>query len=504
MSDTKFFKVPFAVSGDVSPIPDPAQVDGTMSYTAGYPIDYELDPTSDPDAKRIERDKMNQLFFDITSNILQYQTWGNPQFVTTAQNGGTPVSYAKGAFVLYDAGAGLALYGSLVANNTVLPGSDATKWLPADVFSLSLIAVAADYTTPSSNGLLVSPGRLGTALREGRLTYAAASRVGSAYALALPGSTFTYQTGGVIEFTVPDASPAGPLTMKCGALATVPLQSSTETDPAAADLQPNRVYTAKYSGSKFLIVQALPSQLLPPLALPDRLAATTGSVAASTDLNTALSNGWYRAAAGVTNGPSALSAVALQIEVSATDASNVVQIATGVTGGSEANTVAYQRFRIGGAWGPWFRIYTSATEIQQVAIPAGVVGHTAANSAPNGWLVRDGSAVSRTTYAALFAVLGTMWGAGDGSTTFNLPDAVSDGGYFDRGGTPNGTDYASTVGSHVHSVQPTASNGTGGQGYTATGSDVAGEVIFAYNTADNNPGGETAPRHQRYLPIIKY
>lgn len=41
---------------------------------------------------------------------------------------------------------------------------------------------------------------------------------------------------------------------------------------------------------------------------------------------------------------------------------------------------------------------------------------------PSGWLECDGSAVSRTTYADLFAVLGTTWGAGDGSTTFNLPD----------------------------------------------------------------------------------
>lgn len=43
-------------------------------------------------------------------------------------------------------------------------------------------------------------------------------------------------------------------------------------------------------------------------------------------------------------------------------------------------------------------------------------------SAPEGWLLCDGSAVSRTTYADLFAVIGTSWGAGDGSTTFNLPN----------------------------------------------------------------------------------
>jgi microcystin-dependent protein len=44
------------------------------------------------------------------------------------------------------------------------------------------------------------------------------------------------------------------------------------------------------------------------------------------------------------------------------------------------------------------------------------------NSVPTGWLACDGSAVSRTTYADLFAAIGTNFGVGDGSTTFNLPN----------------------------------------------------------------------------------
>lgn len=54
--------------------------------------------------------------------------------------------------------------------------------------------------------------------------------------------------------------------------------------------------------------------------------------------------------------------------------------------------------------------------------PAGVVMYFTGNTAPTGWLEANGAAVSRTTYAALFAVIGTTYGAGDGSTTFNLPD----------------------------------------------------------------------------------
>lgn len=55
-------------------------------------------------------------------------------------------------------------------------------------------------------------------------------------------------------------------------------------------------------------------------------------------------------------------------------------------------------------------------------IPAGTLFDFAGTSVPTGWLVCDGSAVSRTTYATLFAAIGTTWGAGDGTTTFNVPN----------------------------------------------------------------------------------
>lgn len=52
---------------------------------------------------------------------------------------------------------------------------------------------------------------------------------------------------------------------------------------------------------------------------------------------------------------------------------------------------------------------------------AGMVMAFAGTTPPAGWLKCDGSAISRTTYSALFNVIGTTYGAGDGSTTFNLP-----------------------------------------------------------------------------------
>ena len=56
--------------------------------------------------------------------------------------------------------------------------------------------------------------------------------------------------------------------------------------------------------------------------------------------------------------------------------------------------------------------------------PTGTIIVWSTSTPPAGYLVCDGSAISRTTYAALFNVIGTTWGAGDGNTTFNVPNFV--------------------------------------------------------------------------------
>lgn len=55
-------------------------------------------------------------------------------------------------------------------------------------------------------------------------------------------------------------------------------------------------------------------------------------------------------------------------------------------------------------------------------VPSGMIADFAGTAAPTGWLLCYGQAVSRATYSDLFTAIGTTWGAGDGSTTFNLPD----------------------------------------------------------------------------------
>ena len=73
----------------------------------------------------------------------------------------------------------------------------------------------------------------------------------------------------------------------------------------------------------------------------------------------------------------------------------------------------------------------------------GFVMPFAGSTAPKGWLICDGSAVSRTTYSNLYSVIGTTYGSGDGSTTFNLPDL--------REATPKGTGLSGKSSTHISS-----------------------------------------------------
>lgn len=89
-------------------------------------------------------------------------------------------------------------------------------------------------------------------------------------------------------------------------------------------------------------------------------------------------------------------------------------------------------------------------------LPSGVMMAYGGSAAPSGWLLCDGSAVSRTTYAGLFTAIGTSYGTGDGSTTFTLPDLrrrVPVGkGSADSLGDSDGVAAASRTLTHTHSV----------------------------------------------------
>jgi hypothetical protein len=126
---------------------------------------------------------------------------------------------------------------------------------------------------------------------------------------------------------------------------------------------------------------------------------------------------------------------AIQTQVDAKTAKATLTTTGDIYYASAANTPA--RLGIGSS----AQVLTVAAGVPSWATPgggnpAGTVIFYAANTAPTGFLKANGAAVSRSTYADLFAVTGTTFGVGDGSTTFNLPDLR---GYFPRGWADNGS-----------------------------------------------------------------
>lgn len=166
-------------------------------------------------------------------------------------------------------------------------------------------------------------------------------------------------------------------------------------------------------------------------------------------------------------------------------------------------------------------------------IPPGAIIPFASYTPPFGWLIADGAAVSRSTYALLFYVIGTTFGTGDGSTTFNLPDLR---GYFVRGhgtnsdGTQSGTwgvrqgdqnlshthtGTTSTDGSHNHTFPLYAGDGANNSTNRINTTDESGMVNSAFPTTttgshshtfttSSSGGTETRPKNIALWYCIKF
>jgi microcystin-dependent protein len=147
------------------------------------------------------------------------------------------------------------------------------------------------------------------------------------------------------------------------------------------------------------------------------------------------------------------------------------------------------------------------------AIPAGAVMHFAMVTPPAGWMICNGAQVSRAVYADLFAAIGTTFGAGNGTTTFNLPDLR---GEFIRGydssrgldtGRTFGSNQADGIKSHSHEWYLGQNAGTladrkiGGWNFTGTYKASA----YGTNTFVGTTGiSETRPVNVALQPCIKY
>lgn len=122
---------------------------------------------------------------------------------------------------------------------------------------------------------------------------------------------------------------------------------------------------------------------------------------------------------------------------------------------------------------------------RHIGSPVGTVEMQAGGAIPPGWLLCNGQAVSRTTYAALYAYLGDTWGAGDGSTTFNVPDlrqkfplgVAASGTGNALGATGGSIDHRHTGPSHAHPVDPPITLSGGPTGLTLAQAWTSGGVV---------------------------
>lgn len=155
------------------------------------------------------------------------------------------------------------------------------------------------------------------------------------------------------------------------------------------------------------------------------------------------------------------------------------------------------------------------------SVVTGTIQMWPTTSAPTGYLLCAGSAVSRTTYAALFAVIGTTFGSGDGSTTFNLPNyadrfPIGTGTIAASIGATGGTKDAVVVShthtitdpGHLHSIAPTASGtsqaGSGWDGPGFGGSNTSTSTTgISVNTAGVSGTNQNLPPYLGINFIIK-
>ena len=129
----------------------------------------------------------------------------------------------------------------------------------------------------------------------------------------------------------------------------------------------------------------------------------------------------------------------------------------------------------------------------QAFLPAGAVFAFAANSTPAGCLLCNGAAVSRTTYAALFAAIGTTYGTGDGSTTFNLPNLTDKfiqgsgtAGTSKSAGLPNITGSFGGLGNYNSggtNAMSGAFYGSGASGFSFGGGDTVSSLKGYFNAS---------------------
>ena len=138
--------------------------------------------------------------------------------------------------------------------------------------------------------------------------------------------------------------------------------------------------------------------------------------------------------------------------------------------------------KVAGVFGVWTEIGGTTTDTLN---PVGSILMVASNNVPAGYFLTTGTAISRTTYSALFAKIGTDYGAGDGSTTFNLPRFNNDGAFL-RGSGSNAAALGVLQGDAIRNI--TGKVQARGLFGSNTQSASGAFAIDSYTNNDSQPG----------------
>lgn len=164
MVTPRFIPVPFAATGDRVEVPVAVDPGGSVSYSQGFGPAYEIAPGS-PGTKPVPREETNSLYYDLSDNIRQYQLVGTPPWHPAADNNGVAIAYPIGARVYHVN----KVWRSILASNTVEPGTDPTAWLedvqfgPASTTVLGVVryATTAEALARVATDRAVTPAGLG-------------------------------------------------------------------------------------------------------------------------------------------------------------------------------------------------------------------------------------------------------------------------------------------------------------------------------------------------------
>ena len=327
---------------------------------------------------------------------------------------------------------------------------------------------------------------------------------------------------------------------------------ATATDYALNDICSNGAYTyacttshisgASFDASKwsqFGFTSGADAAQAAASAQESATSAAGSASAASASATNAASSATAAAASSTSSSANASAATtkASEAQSSATSAANSAAAAAAsassislplavTSGGTGATTASGARTNLGLGTASTLNAGSAASNVVQLSssaempivagtVPPGTVIFAASSTAPIGFVKANGALLSRTTYSALFAAIGTTYGVGDGSTTFKIPDLRGEflRGFDDARGVDSGRSFGSAqsqdVQPHTHSIRASITGFTGGNPAVqyAAGDNNGNSLVTGAGATygvQNSTGTETRPRNVALLACIKY